>query len=279
MGNWQATFLGLKQLPRELTGFEIEAFFTFTLAERQLIEDRRRPGLMLGLALQIGFLRMSGRLLDAVPMIPPALWRHLGTQFAVAAPDLASLRALYRRAPTLIEHQQLACEALGFRWLSEPQRRALVRALRRELTRTRDREWLLGFARRWLYDHHLIIMHERALRSIIVSATRQYEAALARSIHEEIDSERLERWRQALVMPREAGLSQQSWLWATPAKHSPQQLKSPPHSPMAKAICERVIGTVRRECLDWLIPLSESHLRSILKSGIPHYNTARQIGR
>jgi len=42
MDNWQATFLGLKQLPRELTAFEIEAFFTFTLAERQVIEDRRR---------------------------------------------------------------------------------------------------------------------------------------------------------------------------------------------------------------------------------------------
>ena len=99
MDNWQSTFLGLKRLPRELTAFEIEAFFTFTRAERQLIEDRRRAELMLGLALQIGFLRMSGRLLDAVPMIPPALWRHLGTQFAVAAPDLASLRALYRRLP------------------------------------------------------------------------------------------------------------------------------------------------------------------------------------
>jgi putative transposase len=52
-------------------------------------------------------------------------------------------------------------------------------------------------------------------------------------------------------------------------------LKSPPHSPMANAICERVIGTIRRECLDWLIPLSASHLRSILKSWVPHYNTGR----
>src|SRR5882762_3732725 len=46
-------------------------------------------------------------------------------------------------------------------------------------------------------------------------------------------------------------------------------LKSPPRSPMANAICERVIGTIRRECLDWLIPLSASHLRSILQSWIP----------
>ena len=52
-------------------------------------------------------------------------------------------------------------------------------------------------------------------------------------------------------------------------------LKSPPHSPKANAICERVIGTIRRECLDWLIPLSESHLRSILKAWVGHYNHGR----
>src|SRR5450755_1588505 len=54
-----------------------------------------------------------------------------------------------------------------------------------------------------------------------------------------------------------------------------QVLKSPARSPTANAICERVIGSIRRECLDWLIPLSESHLRSTLKSWIPHYNRAR----
>jgi putative transposase len=52
-------------------------------------------------------------------------------------------------------------------------------------------------------------------------------------------------------------------------------LEAPPRCPQANAICERVIGTIRREFLDWLIPLSESHLRSILKSWIPHYNTGR----
>jgi transposase InsO family protein len=52
-------------------------------------------------------------------------------------------------------------------------------------------------------------------------------------------------------------------------------LKSPPHSPRANAICERVIGTIRRECLDWLIPISEWHLRSVLKAWTTHYNEAR----
>jgi Domain of unknown function (DUF4158) len=62
----------------------------------------------LGLALQIGFLRMSGRVLDAVRIVPPALWKHLGSQFGEQAPDLASLRAMYRRHRTLFDHQELA---------------------------------------------------------------------------------------------------------------------------------------------------------------------------
>ena len=61
------------------------------------------------------------------------------------------------------------------------------------------------------------------------------------------------------------------------AKLGVKVLKSPPRSPTANAICERVIGTIRRECLDWLIPLSESHLRSILKSWILHYNGGAHI--
>ena len=52
-------------------------------------------------------------------------------------------------------------------------------------------------------------------------------------------------------------------------------LKLPPHSPQANAICERMIGTIRRECLEWLIPLSESHLRSLLKEWATHGNAAR----
>jgi transposase InsO family protein len=52
-------------------------------------------------------------------------------------------------------------------------------------------------------------------------------------------------------------------------------LRSPIASPKANAICERLIGTIRRECLDWMIPLSEAHLRSILRTWRNHYNTGR----
>jgi len=52
-------------------------------------------------------------------------------------------------------------------------------------------------------------------------------------------------------------------------------LRTPVRSPKANSICERVIGTIRRECLDWLIPMSESHLRAILKEWARHYNFGR----
>ena len=55
-------------------------------------------------------------------------------------------------------------------------------------------------------------------------------------------------------------------------------LRSPFSSPKANAICERVIGTIRRECLDWMIPLSEAHLRSILREWVAHYNGAQCTG-
>src|SRR5437762_1682324 len=52
-------------------------------------------------------------------------------------------------------------------------------------------------------------------------------------------------------------------------------LRSPIASPKANSTCERVIGTIRRECLDWMIPLSQAHLQSILKSWVDHYNGGR----
>ena len=52
-------------------------------------------------------------------------------------------------------------------------------------------------------------------------------------------------------------------------------IKTPVRTPIANAICERVIGSLRRECLDFVIPLNESHLYGILKAWVAHYNEGR----
>src|SRR5262245_26405153 len=52
-------------------------------------------------------------------------------------------------------------------------------------------------------------------------------------------------------------------------------IQTPVQTPVANAICERVIGTLRRECLDFMIPLNERHLYGILKEWMTHYNEGR----
>jgi putative transposase len=52
-------------------------------------------------------------------------------------------------------------------------------------------------------------------------------------------------------------------------------LKTPARVPQANTFCERLIGKIRRECLDFVIPMTERHLRTILREWIRHYNRGR----
>ena len=47
-------------------------------------------------------------------------------------------------------------------------------------------------------------------------------------------------------------------------------LKTPYKTPQANAFCGRLIGSARRECFDFMIPLNETHIRWILKSWASH---------
>ena len=59
MQSWHTTYLGLNELPRGISTFELQTFFTYCGAERELIEARRGNALKLGLALHIGVLQIS----------------------------------------------------------------------------------------------------------------------------------------------------------------------------------------------------------------------------
>ena len=167
MQGWQTPYLGLRDIPRELTEFELQAFFSCSRAELELIARRRGDNHKLGLALHVGFVRMSGRPLNTVRAVPAVSLRHLGLELDITTQDLSSLRALYARGCTLFDHQQQACEALGFAWMNEHQRRALVRILRDEVSHRADRERLLLLARHWLYEHWLLIVHDRVNRGCL----------------------------------------------------------------------------------------------------------------
>jgi putative transposase len=48
-----------------------------------------------------------------------------------------------------------------------------------------------------------------------------------------------------------------------------------PHSPWQNAYAERVIGSIRRECLDHVVVIGERHLREILSKYVAYYNRIR----
>jgi transposase InsO family protein len=52
-------------------------------------------------------------------------------------------------------------------------------------------------------------------------------------------------------------------------------LKTPYRAPQANAICERFLGSLRRECLDHVLILSERHLHRVVKEYKEYFNYAR----
>lgn len=54
-----------------------------------------------------------------------------------------------------------------------------------------------------------------------------------------------------------------------------QEIRTAPRSPWQNPCAERVIGSIRRECVDHVIVLSERHLKRILSSYVRYYNGTR----
>jgi putative transposase len=50
---------------------------------------------------------------------------------------------------------------------------------------------------------------------------------------------------------------------------------TPVWAPRANAVAERLVGTLRRECLDHLVIVNEAHLRAVLTEFVRFYNRER----
>ena len=69
-----------------------------------------------------------------------------------------------------------------------------------------------------------MIVHERAIRTLIAAALAQLEVETGTAIAASVDPATLDRWRASVSELRPDGQTQQSWLWAAPAKHSTRQI-------------------------------------------------------
>lgn len=155
------SYLGWRRFPRDMSAFEVRHFFSFSLADRRELRIRYPRRLRLGAALQLGFVRMSGTTLDVVDYVPHAVLRHVANALALPAPDIATLRALYRREKTLFAHQAWAWNFAGFHWVETIDVTAVIDALVAGTAVTLDRHRLARQGRESLYARRCLIPRER----------------------------------------------------------------------------------------------------------------------
>jgi len=117
----------------------------------------------------------------------------------------------------------------------------------------------------------LVVMEHASRRLIHLNATAHPTAAWTlQQLRETIPSDHPYRF---IIHDHDAIFSAE--LDASLTRLGLKVITTPRQCPQANSLCERLIGTLRRECLDWIIPLGEGHLKRTLGSWVAHYNRGR----
>lgn len=209
-------------------------------------------------------------------------------------PIPVDLRALIRRMAR--ENPTWDKECTANELLLKLGLRVSPRTVRKYLPRSRNRGLQPGVSsQRWLTFVH---NHAKAIVAcdfcLVVTATFRFlyvfvvmEHATRRMLHAKVTAHPTAPWtmlqlRKAipvdygsrfLVHDRDSIFSKQL---DQQVRHLALRVpKTPVRSSQANVLRERLLGTLRRECLDFLIPLSEEHLSHILQAWVCHYNTGR----
>ena len=225
MSDWEKRYLGWGHFPVGLDEAEIAVFFALGEADLAAIRTHRRDTNRLAIAIQIGYIRMTGVTLNSVQMIPPAVLAYVAGQLGQTPPQLTSIRALYRRRRrTLHDHQEVARSIVGLRVLSEHGRRKLKAHLRKIVPVQISHRELVWAARRWLEHNRCLQLGERALLDVAREVRRDFEACLRERLSRLVYNVPATRWVTELRGEASPGVSKLEWLRAGPKSKRPKGL-------------------------------------------------------
>ena len=224
MSHWQDRFLGSVALTRELSAFE-QRFFEYPPEDIDAICQAFRPKYRIAVALQLGFMRLTGGRLDEMNVVPRGLLKSVGEQLGQTPPNIATLRSMYRRVNTRREHQAWVMQRLGIRGHSKRQENMLLAAMR-EASHTADSlDRLVAKARQWLFDKQLLIPAERTLHDLCARAAGDTEAAAYRAICAVVTPDQRQAWEEALLQKHKHGRTRLDWLQQAPKKRAPKNAR------------------------------------------------------
>ncbi len=223
---WQRQFLGATIFPKTLSSVEFRAFFTFSDDELAAMRKRFRTNLRTAGALHLGFLKMTGNLLEETHVIPSKLLRHISTQLGLPALTIASLKAIYKRPKTLNEHQRWAMKTLGFTRATTEQEPGLLLFLCQEARYAAGVDALVDRAKEWLYQRRYLTLADRMIRDVARRAMAESEETLFQLFRQQVPSAKFRRIENAVLRTHAtAKCSVLEWLQQPPRRKSINALR------------------------------------------------------
>jgi hypothetical protein len=168
---------------------------------------------------------MTGTTLRSLEYVPAAVLHHLGRQFNQPAPDIATLRTLYRRRPTRFAHQRWAIKQWGLREFDPAIEQRLTEHLRSRTNATLSRGRLEQAAREWLYRAYVAIPRRRAITVLVRSVVQSVSLQDHRDLRRYMTEWTVQGFIKELLSHRPGGaMTHLEWLRRPPRRRSMKTL-------------------------------------------------------
>jgi len=218
-------FIGAENLPTRLSEFDVQQSFCMSAEDIAAVAGRFRHDRRVAAAIQMLFLRASGRPMDRFASVPKTLLRAVCEAFQTPAVSIASLRSLYARRQTLYEHQAWARTYLGLQDLDAAGVDQLQKVLAISALEAAHPDDLAETARMWLYERRIVIPGPRRLADLAREAFDATEAAMAATIEAGVGKAALLNAIDWCYATQSKGAATQlEWLKTPPKRHSPSTM-------------------------------------------------------
>lgn len=223
MTAFRQRFVGITDLPKVLSEFDVEQSFRLFTEEIDAIRGKFNTSGRLGAALQLVLIRTTGRPLSKVTTIPRSLLRYLSSALGVPEVSIATLRSLYQRRATLFAHQQWAIEVSGFSSTDEFILAEVHMALSELVGTAASSDELVKAAELWLFDRSRLLPSDRVLRDIARDVFKEIDRASAACVADQIPAPVMGRVLEAIHVKRRGrtGGTVLEWLKVPAGRHSP----------------------------------------------------------
>ena len=239
-----------------LSDLEIDLHFRLSASEIASVLQRRGVANRLGLAVQIGLLRMLGQPPKVTTRIQPEVLSFLGEQLGLSVPEIAGLRSLYPRRATRFQHRREAKEIAGFRPVTDGVQRGLVAYLNQKSAEVAAAKDLVKAARIWLRERLYIPPNTRVLARLCRNAFNLRLRLFELDIRTDVNTSD---WKNALLKDTKDEAAGLDYLRSGPRKRSESALANE----LAKIKILRELGAEKISLSDMPPAVVTAHARRI----------------